>query len=339
MHWLKTCFLISIIVLSIFYFQHDHYKNIGDFGEPNFFKLIEWKFTRKKTAWPELPKNKPALETPNFPSSASKDDIVITYINHSSLLIQLNGENILTDPIWSDYAGPFGKFGVKRSIYPGMAIDDLPKIDFILISHSHYDHLDIPTIEKLVDKHNPIIITGLGVTRYIDYCQQRKGNCYELQWWETVNVYDSVVTFHFVPAYHWSSRYLIDKDTSLWGGFVISNAKNNLYFAGDTGFGDGRIFKQIKEKFGNFKLALLPIGSYKPEWFFNSMHTTPEQSVQIAKILDSDYVIPIHFDTFQLSDEAYTDPLADLKRALNAEGVPEEKFNILSPGWVWYLPK
>lgn len=339
MNWLKTWFLISIILLSIFHFTHDHYKNIGDSGEPNFLKLIKWKFTRERAVWPELPQNNTSTEKPDFPESASKDDIVVTYINHSTMLIQLDGENILTDPIWSDYAGPFGRIGVKRSIHPGMQIDDLPKIDFILISHSHYDHLDIPTIEKLVEKHNPTIITGLGVTRYINYCKIRKGNCYELQWWENVNIYDSVVTFHFVPAYHWSSRYLIDKNTSLWGGFVISNKQNNIYFAGDTGFGDGLIFKQIKEKFGDFKLSILPIGAYKPEWFFNSMHTTPLQSVKISKILDSDYTIPIHFDTFQLSDEKYTDPLADLKAALQAEGVEESKFNILSPGWVWYLPK
>ncbi len=338
MRELRFIFFIAIILTTTLHFTQNHYENIGKVGDPSFFGLIKWKFTRDKPVWPLLPEVKPIALKPNITKKITNDDLVVTYINHSTTLIQTAGENILTDPIWSTHAGPFGEFGVKRSIYPGMEMEDLPDIDFILISHSHYDHLDIPTIEALVKKHQPIIITGLGVARYIDYCQEKVGHCYELQWWENVKIVDSEVTFHFVPAYHWSSRYLFDKDTSLWGGFVISNNKDNLYFAGDTGFSDGEIFKKIKEKFGHFKLALLPIGAYKPNWFFSAMHTSPAEAVKIFKILDSSYAIPIHYDTFELTDDQYNDPLTDLKSALQSENVQESKFNILRPGEVWHLP-
>lgn len=334
----KITFLVFIISVTLFSLNHKRYENIGHLGDPNFFDLIKWKITREKPVWPELPENKPSNSNTNIPKKVFDNDLVVTYVNHSTMLIQTGGENILTDPIWSSHAGPFGEFGVKRSIYPGLEIDDLPEIHFILISHSHYDHLDLPTIEALTKKHKPVIITGLGVARYIDYCQEKVGNCYELEWWENVKILDSEVIFHFVPAYHWSSRYLIDKDTSLWGGFVISNHNSNIYFAGDTGFSDGKIFQSMKDRYGDFRLALLPIGAYKPIWFFHSMHTSPLEAVKISKILDSDYTIPIHYDTFKLSDEKYEDPLNDFKLAIEEEKMNEDKFFILEAGATWHVP-
>ena len=334
----KITFLLFIFVMTGFSLNYKRYENIGHLGDPNFFDLIKWKFTREKPVWPKLPENKPGRSNTDIPKKVFDDDLVVTYVNHSTMLIQTGGENILTDPIGSSHAGPFGEFGVKRSIYPGVEIDDLPEIDFILISHSHYDHLDLPTIDALTAKYKPVIITGLGVSRYIDYCQEKAGNCYELEWWENVKVFDSEVAFHFVPAYHWSSRYFIDKDTSLWGGFVISNHSSNVYFAGDTGFSDGKIFQSIKDRYGDFRLALLPIGAYKPSWFFSSMHTSPLEAVKISKILDSNYTIPIHYDTFELTDDKYEDPLNDLKLAIEEEKVNEDKFLILEAGATWHVP-
>ncbi len=334
----KAIFFIFIFAITIFNFTHKKYENIGNVGDPSLFGLIKWKLTRTKPIWPELPANKPITPNINIPKKSLNDEIILSYVNHSTMLIQIGGENILTDPIWSSYAGPFGEFGVKRSIYPGIDMDSLPDIDFILISHSHYDHLDIPTIDALAKKHEPRIITGLGVSRYIDYCQEKAGRCYELEWWENVKIVDSEVTFHFVPAYHWSSRYFFDKDTSLWGGFIISREKDNIYFSGDTGFSDGEIFKKIKEKYGEIKLSLLPIGAYKPSWFFSNMHISPLEAVKISKILDSSYTVPIHYDTFELTDDNYDDPLTDLKKAMIDEQVPEEKIKIMSAGSLWKIP-
>lgn len=340
MRLVKLILIILVIFLNIYAFTHKRYENLSSGGDPNLFDLIEWKLTREKPAWPKLSNN---IEAQNInqiiPEEISGNNILVTYINHSTFLIQMGSLNILTDPIWSEYAGPLGEYGVKRSIYPGISMDQLPDIDFILISHSHYDHLDLKTIKSLTSGTNkPRIITGLGVTKYIDFCQENKNSCYELNWWDNIRIGDSETIFHFVPAHHWSSRIFIDKDTSLWGGFVIENGPDKVYFAGDTGFGDGRIFKYLQEEFGNFRLSLLPIGAYKPNWFFKEMHTSPDEAVQIFNMLNSTQAIPIHYDTFQLSDEAYQDPLNDLNTALSKYNIPANKFHIMKAGDSWNVP-
>ena len=322
--------------MNVYVFTHKRYENISEGGSPNLFNLIRWKLTREKPQWPALPVVNNIA--PHIIKDKVDDEVMITYINHSSFLIQMDGINILTDPIWSKYAGPFGKYGIERSIYPGITIEQLPKIDFILISHSHYDHLDLPSIKALTKNSTPRIIMGMGVSKHIDYCTKHANHCYELNWWDDVKITNREIRLHFVPAHHWSSRFLFDKNTSLWGGFIIQNKKNNIYFAGDTCFADGKIFQQIKDKFKNITLSLLPIGAYKPNWFFENMHTSPEDAVKIAKILDSKYSIPIHYDTFQLSDERYQDPLNDLKTALLKYQVKKESFHIMQPGQTWQLP-
>lgn len=340
MQLVKFLLILIVIALNIFAFTHKRYENLASGGDPNLLSLLEWKFTREKPIWPKLPKEdiKP-VQNNIIPEEVGGNEILVTYINHSTYLIQMDNLNILTDPIWSEYAGPYGEFGVKRVIYPGIDIEQLPDIDFILISHSHYDHLDLPTIKKLTSRNNkPRIITGLGVSKYIDFCQASKNNCYELNWWDNIRIGQNGTIFHFVPAHHWSSRFYIDKDISLWGGFVIENGDDRVYFAGDTGFGDGRIFKYLQEQFGSFRLSLLPIGAYKPNWFFKEMHTSPDEAVQIFEMLNSNYAIPMHYDTFQLSDETYQDPLIDLSKALSAHNVASDKFNIMKPGDSWNVP-
>jgi L-ascorbate metabolism protein UlaG (beta-lactamase superfamily) len=337
MRLFKLISIILIVILSAYIFTQKRYQNISEGGTPNMSDLIKWKLTREKAQWPSLPKVNNVTPV-KLQNRINGDEAVVTYINHASFLIQMNGLNILTDPIWSEYAGPFGKFGVKRTIYPGLNIEQLPKIDFILISHSHYDHLDLPSIEALTKNNDNVkILMGLGVSKYIDYCKTTN-NCKELDWWDHIENKSSDIEFHFVPAYHWSSRALFDYNTSLWGGFIIQNNKNSIYFAGDTGFGDGKVFTQIKNKFSNITLSLLPIGAYKPNWFFKNMHTSPEDSVKIFKILGSEYAIPMHYDTFQLSDEEYKDPLIDLEQATIKQQIENDKFHILSPGQSWQFP-
>ena len=335
MKLLKIAFILIAVTIGFITLSQKQYHSEYQSSSPNLIDFFKWKFTRNKPIWPDVSAEIPLKKKVNLPKQVLGKEILVTYINHSSLLIQTEGKNILTDPIWSSHAGPFGKFGVGRSIHPGVDINDLPPIDYILISHAHYDHLDLTTIEALVKTHKPKLLMGLGVARYIDYCQDKQENCYELDWWNTSH-FDNL-SFHFVPAYHWSSRYFLDKNTSLWGGFIIDNSHDKIYFAGDTGFSDGQIFKDIKAKYGEFRLSLLPIGAYKPGWFFSNMHVSPLEAVKIFKILKSDYAIPIHYDTFELTDDKYTDPLNDLSEALKEEQVPADKFNILKPGQSWQV--
>ena len=328
--FLSLVFVIVLIDIFIISFSNQVYCK-ECLGSPGFLKFLKWKFSRDKpNNWPELPKKN---TTPNkmLDNVEASNEISITYINHSSLLIQTANVNVITDPIWSLKAGPFGMFGPKRHSYPGVNFNDLPRIDVILISHSHYDHLDNKSINMLTNDHDPILITGLGVSRYIDYCKKEKNKCVELGWWEKKSFQQ--LNFNYVPAYHWSSRYLIDKNTSLWGGFVIQTPNNNnVYFAGDTGYGNGEYFKQIKEKFGNIDISILPIGAYKPQWFFSSMHTSPAEAVEISNILDSSFSIPIHYDIFMLTDDKYNEPLHDLQKAIKECSSCKSDFKILDLG-------
>ena len=315
----------------------ERFNNLYDSSGPGFVDFLKWKFSkdRIKPVWPTLSKEKSMTEV-KLAERVYGDDIVVTYINHSTLLLQLGGQNILTDPVWSEYAGLFGKIGVRRSIHPGVELDQLPPIDVLLISHSHYDHLDLPTVEFLANRHQPTIVMGLGVGRYIQYCKTNPDKCLELNWWQHWSC--DKLEYHFVPAHHWSSRYMFDKNITLWGGFVIAKGKDKVYFAGDTGFGGGHIFHDIKNKYHSFRVSLLPIGAYKPDWFFSYMHTSPHEAVKIFKIIASDYAIPIHFDTFKLTDEEYADPLNDLQVALETEKVNQGKFMIMKPGQSWLVP-
>lgn len=337
MQFFRFILLILLIILNVYTFTHERYENISDGGSPNLINLVKWELSREKPQWPQLPPKNNVNYQQKLDTQNLNNKIEITYINHSSFLLQIEGLNILIDPIWSEYAGPFGKFGVKRSIYPGISLEQLPEIDFILISHSHYDHLDLPTIEKIVKNNSPTIVTGLGLSDSIKYCRKNKDSCLELDWWDQVEIEDSALKIHFVPAHHWSSRTFFDKNTTLWGGFVIENNMDKIYFAGDTGFADGKIFEQIKNRFEHFSVSLLPIGAYKPNWFFSEMHTSPEEAIKIAQILKTEHMIPIHYDTFQLSDERYQDPLHDLKQAMLKYNIPNNEVSIMLPGQIFKL--
>jgi len=333
----RLALIVTIFSAIIYSYSHKHHQNIADSDEPNPASFIWYKLTSKKVEWPSLPETPPSYtDIPKLPDIVEGDDILTTYINHSTFLIQTGGKNILTDPIWSDYTGPFSKVSIKRSVYPGIKIEQLPKINFILISHNHYDHLDLPTIEKLTQHHKPKIIMGLGVAKYIDYCKDNKDKCFEVDWWTRIKISGSKVELHFVPAHHWSGRYIFDRDHSLWGGFVINNGKDNIYFAGDTAFADGEIFKSIHKRYGDFRLALLPIGDYRPEYLFTKFHTSPGEAVEIARLLNSKYSIPMHFDIFKLSGTGYNEPIYDLEQNLRSYTAPD--FHIMYPGQSWSVP-
>lgn len=216
-------------------------------------KVLKWLLSRKRERWPKWID----LKSGSVPLARVDNELRVTFINHSTFLIQVDGINILTDPIWSDRAGPLCFVGAKRIRAPGLNFEELPLIDVVLVSHDHYDHMDMPTLKRLKEKFSPLIVAGLRNKK----CLETHGlsRVEELDWWESTSLPNKKKLF-FVPAQHFSGRTPWNIDKSLWGGFVIESSLGHIYFAGDTGF--GKFFEQIHEKFPDIRLALLPYPNF-----------------------------------------------------------------------------
>jgi L-ascorbate metabolism protein UlaG (beta-lactamase superfamily) len=334
---LKAGYLV-LLILSAFFIagfsywngpQSDHFNGERFFNkEPDntFSDHLKWLWEMKTTPWPDW------IDDPRQPKPPAcvkdKNVLRVTYINHATVLIQTNGVNILTDPIFSDRAGPVSWMGSKRIRAPGVKIDDLPKIDVILLSHDHYDHLDIPTLKKITATSHPVILCGLGVTERLDSLKYDDIN--QLDWWQEY-MFSPTVKITFVPALHSSGRGFSDTDKTLWGGFVIEAPAGNILFAGDTGFGD--FFGDIHRRFGSFELLILPIGNYEKRWFMKSQHMNPDDAVRVHKMLFASKSMGIHYATFNEHPEQSVDAHEkDLKAALKKYRVPENDFWILKFG-------
>lgn len=283
---------------EVFYYKKPLNKSFSD--------LIKWKITGEAKKWPDY-QDYPTSKIEK--SRNSRRELSATFINHSTLLIQIDGINILTDPIYSDRTSPVSFAGPKRVRNPGVKFEDLPKIDIVLISHNHYDHLDIKTLKRISDRDQALIVAGLGN----DYLLKRKGiqNIKTVDWYQPFE--ERGIEIQFLPCQHWSARGVFDRNHSLWGSYSIKGEKHSIYFAGDTGYGE--FFKEIGDKEGPFDLALIPIGAYEPRWFMKEQHINPEEAVQAHIDLKSKFSIGIHFGTFQLTDEGIDDPLKALNEA------------------------
>ncbi len=237
------------------------------------------------------------------------DDDRIWWIGHSTTLIRLNGKMILTDPIFSDRASPFQFLGPKRRTPPALSIEELPNIDFIVISHNHYDHLDYHSIRQLVSRFaNVVILVPLGLKTKLHKWGAK--TVIELDWWGSADIDN--LTFTATPAKHWSKRGLFDVNKVLWCGWVIqsnvanANQTKTLYFMGDTAYSS--VLKHIGEYFTHIDLALIPIGAYAPRWFMQSQHIDPEQAVQLYDELHCHAAMAIHWGAFELADEPLDEP-------------------------------
>jgi L-ascorbate metabolism protein UlaG (beta-lactamase superfamily) len=286
-------------------------------------KVLKWLLSRKKERWPKWIDSKPG----SAPPARVDRGLRITFVNHSTFLIQVDGMNILTDPIWSDRAGPLSFIGAKRIRAPGLDFDELPFVDLVLVSHNHYDHMDMPTLKRLEEKFSPLVVTGSRNKNFLE--KHGLSRVEELEWWEGASLPNRKKLF-FVPAEHFSGRSPWNINKSLWGGFVIESSLGHIYFAGDTGF--GKFFEQIHGRFPDIRLALLPIGAYEPRWFMGPIHLNPEDAVQAHKILKPKHSVGIHFGTFQLSDEGINAPFQQLEAALKEHGVEPEEFIVLDTG-------
>ncbi len=283
--------------------------------------VLKWVRERKRSTWIY----KRDVKVGPRPLPRYDGGVRITHVNHSTFLIQVDGVNIITDPVWSERVSPFTFAGPKRMRPPGINFDDLPKIDLVLLSHNHYDHLDITTLKKIHDKYNPKYIVPLGVGGYLN--SKNISAVQELDWWQTT-AFGTGFTIEAVPAQHFSGRGTLDRDRTLWCGFAIHGAHGNVYFAGDTGY-NPKTFKEIGER-TKPTLAILPIGAYKPEWFMSPIHCSPDEAVQIFKDLGSPQSIASHFGTFPLADDSCEDPTDRLREVLKKEGI--DNFFILNEG-------
>lgn len=273
--------------------------------------LLKWVRTRHQTRRADPPATVFRAATPSFPAHASREDVIVTWIGHSSFLLQIGSLNVLLDPVWSVRASPVSFAGPSRVVPPGVAIDTLPPIDLVILSHDHYDHLDRATVQTLVNRHpRSQWIAPLGVGEWL---RARGANVLaELDWWQNVRTRGLEVTC--TPAQHFSGRRINNRNSTLWSGWVIRADDRAVYFAGDTGRHPE--FGAITERLGPFDAAFIPIGAYDPRWFMQPVHMAPEEAVSAyAEIAGANAdrlctFIAMHWGTFKLTDEPLDEPPA-----------------------------
>jgi len=277
------------------------------------------------------------------PRRIEGDSMLATWIGHATVLVQAGGVNILTDPIWSETASPFPPIGPQRVRAPGVRFEDLPRIDLVLVSHNHYDHLDLPTLKRLWDRDRPMIVTALGN----DSILRQAGIGARIgDWGDKVGLFPDCpatarcrakATVRIERVQHWSSRWGSDRNRALWSGFTVDTAAGKIFFAGDTGRGDGSWASDAARN-GPFRLAILPVGAYAPRDVMESNHLDPDEAVETFEALGAGHALGMHWGTFQLTFEPIGEPPRRLASALKRRGIPPGRFVTTEPGWGWLVP-
>lgn len=281
-----------------------------------------WRFLLGRTDRPPWPEHVAVSPTTPPARVAGAGQMRATWVGHATVLVQAAGLNILTDPQWSDFASPFPPFGPRRVAAPGVRFEDLPKIDIVLVSHNHYDHMDLPTLKRLWERDRPLIVTSLGN----DTILRGAGvSAQALDWGKSAARGGARV--HVVRNHHWSSRWGRDRNRALWSAFLIETAAGNIFFAGDTGMGDGQWPREAR-RFGPIRLALIPIGAFRfyPGQMETGSHIGPEQAVEVFRRLGAVQAVPIHWGTFRLSSEAYDTPPKMLEIYARCAGLNDDAF-------------
>ncbi|GAB3913321.1 MBL fold metallo-hydrolase [Larkinella knui] len=289
-------------------------------------EALQWMLSsRDKKPWGAFHNEPPG---PPPPARVAGDSIRVTFVNHSTVLLQFDSLNVMTDPVWYERTSPFQWAGPARNRPPGIRFDDIPKIDILLLSHNHWDHLDIETVKKLCQRDQPRVYCPLGVKAFLE--NEGCGNVTEMDWNGSL-AYNDRTTIHCMPAQHFSGRGMFDRDATLWCGFLIDNeVAGKVYFVGDTGYGS--FFKKIGEKFGPIRLSLVPIGAFRPTWFMSPIHCSPAQAVKIHDDIQSQQSVAIHFGTFPLADDGETEPVEELQKALKTKPQLMDRFWTLREG-------
>jgi N-acyl-phosphatidylethanolamine-hydrolysing phospholipase D len=313
----------------------DGFANLdGTRQEEPFSRLATWQWQAMRAGLPKPPYQ--VIQGYNFPAAPRQEAFLkantaqntATWIGHATVLMQIDGLNILTDPVFSERTSPVQFAGPKRRAPLTFKVSDLPRIDVVVISHNHYDHLDTDSVRDLVKQAGgpPLFLVPLGVEKW--FHGQGIQSVKAMDWWDQHAV--KGVTFHFVPAHHWSSRSPFDRNASLWGGWVAKSSSFSFYFSGDTGMGED--FAQIAKRFGRFDFSAIPVGAYEPRWFMQSQHVNPHEAVQIHKTVGSALSLGVHWGTFELTDESLDQPMVDLPLARKALGVADTDFVLFQHG-------
>ncbi len=294
--------------------------------------LIRWRLSGTRASWPE---RSPSPYADRPPAEVNDRSWRISFVGHASLLLQTAGLNLLIDPVWSERVSPVSFAGPMRVNDPGIAFEALPPINAVLVSHSHYDHLDLPTLSRLAAAHRPRVITPLGNDAIMrGHDPAITAEAYD--WGDRVTL-PGGASVSLVPVQHWSARGLTDRNKALWAGFVIETPAGRIFHVADTGYGGGHHFRGAKERYGPFRLAILPIGAYEPRWFMRDQHMNPAEAVQAFRDCGAELALAHHHGTFQLTDEAIDAPPLALTQEMTAEGIPAEQFRVLRPGQVWQI--
>jgi L-ascorbate metabolism protein UlaG (beta-lactamase superfamily) len=291
------------------------------------FSAVPRMLLEPRTRWPAR------VETPpQRPPQLEGAVALVTFIGHATFLIQTTAGNILTDPMYSQRAGPLNLVGPRRVRQPAVRFDDLPVISTVLLSHNHYDHCDLRTLRDLARRFDPLVITPLGNGALVRSAGVRRVE--ELDWWQEANTSPLPVTL--TPAHHFSARTPFDRNRALWGGFLVSVHGTRIYFAGDSAYAP--FFREVRHRFGTIDLSLLPIGAYEPRWFMQAVHMNPAEAVQAHVDLESSESVGMHFGTFQLTTEGIDAPVRALREACDARNIPVSRFRTLGFGESLRLP-
>lgn len=288
--------------------------------------VLRWKFSSRPKPWPQavtLPPQPP-------PPAPRGDEVVATWLGHASFLLQTTRGNLLIDPVFSERTSPFTWIGPKRVHPPGVAFEALPHIHWVLVSHDHYDHCDVPTLRRLAEKFRPRFIVPLRHGDLLAQAGAPPQQLTELDWWASHPLTDGAAVT-LTPSQHWSNRLGSPRNHRLWGGFYLTLGTRRVWFVGDTGYNAG-ITREIRRRCGVPDLALVPIGAYEPRWFMAPMHMNPEEAVRTHQDVGAHLSIGMHWGTFQLTDEGRDEPVEALAAARHAAGVTPEAFRALAPG-------
>lgn len=314
----------------------DGFRNVHDYEAPGFGAFLRWK-------WAQIWKSIPGPDHYDFPLASNDPEALrrnesrptLTWIGHATVLLQVKGYNILTDPHFSDRASPVSWAGPRRAAPPGLSVDELPPIDVVLISHDHYDSLDTESVRALAARpagKDTLFLVPLGLKSW--FLEQGIERVAELDWWEEHVLDDLRIVA--APAQHWSKRNLFGRNRTLWAGWAVLSDELRFLFAGDSGYSPH--FADIGERLGPFDLAAIPIGAYEPRWFMRPHHVNPEEAVQAHLDVRSRRSVAIHWGTFVLTDEPLDEPPQRLREARRDHGLPEDAFVVLRHGETITVP-
>lgn len=294
------------------HYDGQHFFNPGATrSSRGLLQVLRWRLNGERSAWPS------GIIDPAFPAPPATVDhgrVAITFINHATFLIRLPGLTILTDPIFSERCSPVSWAGPKRARPPGIALTDLPRPDIVLLSHNHYDHLDLPSLRTIQHRYAPRFITSLGNAAILAKIGIAAT---ELDWWQQTRLAGLMITG--TPARHFSARTPFDRNRALWSGFMLDSGTARVLFAGDSAAGSH--WKDIRDRLGQPDVALLPIGAYEPRWFMAAAHMNPAEAVEAHVALGARQSVGMHFGTFQLTDEPIDAPTIGLQEATRSAGV------------------